>query len=146
MKNEGMMTMENKMNPCKTAIYCRVASTHPNDVGVIDIQLNKLRDFAAQQGFKECAEYLDNGYSRSNLNRPAFVQMEADIGRSKIDTIIVSCINRIARDYFLMEDWISTAKEKGIRLVALDGSHDTPLFFPKMATLLKSRKRLAVKA
>jgi len=48
----------------KTAIYCRVASTHPNDIGTIDLQLNKLRDFAAQQGFEGCIEYSDNGYRK----------------------------------------------------------------------------------
>jgi DNA invertase Pin-like site-specific DNA recombinase len=126
----------------KTAIYCRVASIHPNDVGTIDLQLNKLRDFAAQQGFEGCVEYLDNGYSGNNLCRPAFAQMEADINLGKIDTIIVSCISRIARDYSLMEDWIAKARAKGIHLIALDGSHDPPPAFLEIASLLKGRKRL----
>ncbi|MCL2616163.1 MAG: recombinase family protein [Defluviitaleaceae bacterium] len=85
----------------KVAIYCRVASTHHSDAGAIDIQLVKLRDFAVQQGFGKCREYLDNGYSGNNLNRPAFSKMEADINSGKVDTVIVRCIDRIARDMFL---------------------------------------------
>jgi len=64
--------------------------------------------------------------------------MEAGINLGKIDIIIVSCINRIARDYFLMEEWIAKARAKGIRLIALDGSHDPPVF-PAIAELLKGR-------
>ena len=97
------------------------APTNPDDARTVNVQLDKLRAFAARQGFGDCTEYLDDGYSGNNLNRPAFTQMEEDIALGKIDTIIVSCINRIARDYFLMENWIANAQTKGIRLIALDG-------------------------
>jgi len=33
-----------------------------------------------------------------------------------IDTVIVSCINRITRDVFLLNEWINYSEEKGIRL------------------------------
>ena len=126
----------------KVAIYCRVASTHPSDAGAIDIQLDKLRDFAIQQGFGRCKEYLDNGYSGNNLNRPAFSKMEADINSGKIDTVIVRCIDRIARNMFLMEEWISSSKEKGVRLIALDGSHEPPSFLKEILELMHKKKNV----
>ena len=112
----------------KAAIYCRVASSHPNDAGVIGVQLDRLRSFAKQHGYNVCMEYLDDGYSGNNLNRPAFIQMEADINSGKVDTVIVRCIDRIARDMLIREKWISDSKAKGISVIALDGSHEQPSF------------------
>ena len=120
----------------KVAIYCRVASTSLCDAGKIYKQLAQLRNFAKQRGFDICAEYLDDGFSGNNLNRPAFFQMEADINLGKVDTVIVSCIDRIARNMFIMEKWISDSKEKGVRIIALDGSDVPP------SSLLKSFKHM----
>jgi len=108
----------------KTVIYCRTASIHPNNCLEIFRQRDKLRQFAYEQGYSICEEYLDNGYSGNNLNRPAFAKMEADMTTGKIDTIIVSCVDRIARDYFIREDWLHQLGLMGIRMIAIDGSHE----------------------
>ena len=126
----------------KAAIYCRVASRHPSDAETTYIQLEKLRNFATKQGFKECMEYMDNGYSGSNLNRPAFAQMEADINSGKIDTVIVSCINRIARDVFLLGEWIGDSKAKGVLLIAADCSHEPPPFVLELSELMKVKNKV----
>ena len=105
----------------KTAIYCRAAGTCPSCFGEIAAQRDKLRSFATQQGLEVWMEYSDDGYSGNNLDRPAFLLMEADIGLGKIDTVLVSSTDRIARDMFLMWEWINGANAKGVRLIALDG-------------------------
>jgi len=108
----------------KTVIYCRTASTHPNDCMEIFSQRDKLRQFAYDQGYGICEEYLDDGYSGNNLDRPAFAKMESDMAMGKIDTIIVSCVDRIARDHFIREDWLHQLGLMGIRIIAIDGSHE----------------------
>jgi predicted site-specific integrase-resolvase len=132
------METSTKPQKVKAAIYCRVASTHSSDAGTINVQRDRLREFAKQQGFGACLEYLDNGYSGNNLNRPAFSKMEADIYAGKIDTVIVRCTDRIARDVFLMENWIADVRAKDVRLIALDGSHE---FLPIMFVLSKFGKK-----
>ena len=126
----------------KAAIYCRVASTNQLDAGEIDIQLAKLRDFAKQQGFSNYNEYLDNGYRGNNLNRPSFSKMKTDIDLGEIDTVIVSCISRIARDVFLVEEWISYAKARGIRLIALNNFHEQPLFVDGLIKFMLSKRNV----
>jgi len=127
-----------KLQERKAAIYCRVASSQPNDAGAIGIQLDKLRSFAKEHGYNVFMEYLDDGYSGNNLNRPAFTQMEADINSGKIDTVIVRCIDRIARDMLIREKWISDSNEKGISVIALDGSHEQPSFVEGLLELMQA--------
>jgi len=86
-------------------------------------------------------EYSDDGYSGNNLDRPAFLQMEADIGLGKIDTVIVSRTDRIVRDMFLMGEWISGAKAKGVHLIALDGSHELPFSMSKLLESLRTERK-----
>jgi len=50
--------------------------------------------------------------------------MEADMAAGKIDTILVSCVDRIARDHFIREDWLHQLELMGIRIIAVDGSHE----------------------
>ena len=126
----------------KVAVYCRVASTHQLDNKEIYVQLHKLREYVKQQGFVNCTEYLDNGYSGNNLNRPAFSKMQSDIEQGEIDTVIVSCINRIARDVFLLEEWISYAKARGVRLIALNGFYEQPFFVKAVAEFLQSKREV----
>ena len=57
--------------------------------------------------------YSDDGFSGNNLDRPAFAEMEADMAAEKIDTIIVSCVDRIARDHFIREDLVAPARVDG---------------------------------
>ena len=109
----------------KTAIYCRTASTHPNDFKAIWHQRDKVRVFAHEHGHDVFKIYTDDGYSGNEIdNRPAFAEMEADMAAGKIDTIIVNSIDRIARDHFIREDWLHQLELMGIRIIALDGSHE----------------------
>ena len=110
----------------KTALYCRTASVNPNDSMAIEAQLSKLRMFAEKQGFTKFAEYCDNGYNGLTLDRPAFVQLDADISAEKIDTIIVRSLDRVARNYMLADKWISNLKKRNVKIIAMDGSHDFP--------------------
>ena len=59
------------------------------------------------------------------------------INTGKIDTVIVRYIDRIARDMLIREKWISDSKAKGIRVIALDGSHEQPSFVDDNASHVK---------
>jgi DNA invertase Pin-like site-specific DNA recombinase len=119
-----MFIMDNLKQKPKAALYSRVASSGTEDDRVIDIQCERLCRFAEQQGFAEYIIYRDNGFSGNNFNRPAFVQMEADIQSGKVDTVIVRSIDRIALDIFLCNKWISGLSKYGVKLIAVNGSHE----------------------
>ena len=68
--------------------------------------------------------------------------MQTDIELGEIDTVIVSCINRIARDAFLLEEWRSYAKARGVRLIALEGFHEQPHFTKALAEFLHRKREV----
>ena len=108
----------------KAALYCRIASNNPDDGYAISTQRDTLRSFAMQRGYGVHSEYADIGYPGNTLDRPAFTQMDADIKAGKINTVIVSRIDRIARTYELAVKWISDMEALGVKIIAVDGSHE----------------------
>ena len=131
----------------KVAVYCRVAhSSQINDDAIIS-QRDRLRDYAEQQGFEITAEYLDNGFSGLTLDRPAFTQMESAITAGEINTIFIHSISRIGRNFHIVGKWLNELEGRGVKLIALDGSHMLPAM-PDIAHLVRSQKkgqRLSIK-
>lgn len=44
-------------------------------------------------------EHIDDGYNRTNFNRPAFQKMTDLVKKNEIRTILVKDLSRFARDY-----------------------------------------------
>jgi DNA invertase Pin-like site-specific DNA recombinase len=84
------------MNVPITAIYCRVAC---KDDDVIACQESMLRQYADNHGYGNIKIYADNGFSGTNLDRPAFKRLHEDIASGIIGVVIVKDIARISRNY-----------------------------------------------
>ena len=127
------------MEKIKAAIYCRLANDNPM---IMNNQRKKLRIYATENGHDLVAEYYDSGFSGRTLDRPAFLQMDADITAGKIDTVFVSGISRIGRDFIKVGNWLSDLDKRGAKLIAIDGSHEMPSFINDFyGVFRKSRKR-----
>jgi len=107
------------------AVYIRFAHYNDDEL-LLEHQRTTLRDFAEKQGFDDIREYIDNGYSGSNLDRPAFMQMETDIKAGEVDAVIVRDISRIARNFLLVESWLGGLEAYNVKFIAADGSHEQP--------------------
>ncbi len=71
-------------------------------------------------------EYIDDGYSGSNFNRPSWKQLINDTQEKKIDTIITKDLSRMGRDYISMGQYIDLEfPEKRIRYIAIEDDIDT---------------------
>ncbi len=72
------------------------------------------------------AEYVDDGYSGTNFDRPGFKKMLDDIENKKINMIITKDLSRLGRDYikcgYYLEDYFPT---NNIRYVSLLDNIDT---------------------
>lgn len=56
--------------------------------------------------FGEIKEYIDDGFSGTNFERPAFKRMIEDAKKSVIHTIIVKDLSRLGRDYIGVGDYL----------------------------------------
>ncbi|MEG1559225.1 MAG: recombinase family protein [Bacilli bacterium] len=71
-------------------------------------------------------EYVDDGYSGSNFERPAWKRLLIDISNKKINTIVTKDLSRMGRDYISMGEYIEKIfPERGIRFIALNDDIDT---------------------
>ena len=74
----------------------------------------------------EIAEYIDDGYSGLNFNRPAFQRMIEDAKIGKIDTIIVKDLSRLGRDYIGVGDYLEQIfPVLGVRFIAVNSYYES---------------------
>lgn len=84
----------------KAAIYTRVSTENQAEVefNSCETQESKIRSFIASQNNIEIYKvYSDQGYSGSNIERPALKEMLIDIQYGKIDIVISYKIDRLTR-------------------------------------------------
>jgi len=100
-----------------TAIYARVSTEESAEKGFsIPSQLEACRRRAAEIGAINIVEYVDDGYSGGDLDRPAMNELRNDVKLGKISTVIFYDPDRFARN--LMHQLIVTEEieKAGCRL------------------------------
>lgn len=64
----------------------------------IETQRKILRDFAENNQFRIYREYVDDGWSGTNLERPAFRQLQCDIEAGKVNVVLTKDLSRLGRN------------------------------------------------
>lgn len=83
---------------------------------------NYLSDKPFLQFFRE---YVDDGYTGSNFERPGFIKMMEDIKRQKVNCIIVKDLSRFGRNYIEVGRYIEKKfPAMGIRFIAINDQYD----------------------
>lgn len=90
-------------------------------------QRSLLRDFINQQNDMTFAnEYIDDGYSGANFERPGFQQMMKDAKENKFNCIIVKDLSRLGRNYIETGRYLErTFPMLGIRFIAVNDHYDS---------------------
>ena len=85
-----------------------------------------LVNYVRQNGFNLVEEYIDDGYSGTNFDRPAFKKMIQDIENKKINLVIVKDLSRLGRDHvntgYYMERYFPEHK---VRFISLMEGYDS---------------------
>ena len=104
------------MSKEKTAVYLR--SAHFDDDAITN-QRNAIERYAELNGIRELRYYTDKGVNGVGLDRPALIQLVADVKSRKVDVIIIHSLCRLARGYALMNNIFRVLEEYGVRLVSV---------------------------
>lgn len=71
-------------------------------------------------------EYIDDGYSGTNFERPSFKEMLEDAKKGRIQVIIVKDLSRLGRDYIGVGDYLEQIfPVLGIRFIAVNSNYDS---------------------
>jgi DNA invertase Pin-like site-specific DNA recombinase/ssDNA-binding Zn-finger/Zn-ribbon topoisomerase 1 len=110
------------------ALYLRLsrddgADAESNSIGN---QRDMLTKYAKENGLVPFLEYVDDGHTGTNFDRPAFKRMLADIEAGMVDTVVCKDLSRFGRHNALVamytEIWFP---ERDIRFIAAYDGIDT---------------------
>ena len=92
----------------------------------ISNQREIINSYARKNQFTIVGEYVDDGYSGANFDRPNFKEMIKDSYDKKFDTIIVKDLSRFGRDYIEAGKFIQRIfPENGIRFISVNDNYDS---------------------
>lgn len=80
------------------AIYVRVSTEEQAEQGFsLDAQKERLLAYCKSQGWDDVKIYIDDGYTGTNIERPAMKRMIRHIEQKKIHTVVVYKLDRLSR-------------------------------------------------
>ena len=89
-------------------------------------QKSLLEEFAKQHRLSVYDIYIDDGFSGTNFDRPAFQRMIADIEAKKVNMVITKDLSRLGRDYIMTGHYMERYfPEKRVRYISLLDGIDT---------------------
>lgn len=127
--------MSNKIKKIyHAAIYVRlskedgdVSNAAKAESNSISNQKNLIRDFLKdKEDIEVVSERVDDGYSGSNFERPAFKLMLEDIKKGIVDCVIVKDLSRFGREYIDSGRYIERLfPALGVRFIAINDNYDS---------------------
>lgn len=82
----------------EVALYIRVSTDEQAINGdSLRTQRDELTKYALENGYHIYDIYEDDGFSATNLNRPALQRLLEDVRRGKINRILITKLDRLSR-------------------------------------------------
>lgn len=90
-------------------------------------QKDLIRDYMAHHPeLRECAMKVDDGFTGSNFDRPAFQEMMAEVKAGKINCIVVKDLSRFGRDHLEAGEYLERIFPfLGVRFIAINDNYDS---------------------
>ncbi len=120
------MSKQTQLN--KIGIYMRLSRDDEKASESMSIEHQRiiLTKYVEDNGGTVVDEYVDDGYSGTNFDRPGVKRLLADAQTGRIDTIIVKDLSRFGRNYIQVGQYIDYIfPAYGIRFIALNDNVDT---------------------
>ncbi|MCC8125906.1 MAG: recombinase family protein [Clostridiales bacterium] len=120
------------------ALYLRLSMSdgdlgrdNKDESNSIENQRQLLLNYIEDRDDLECdtREYVDDGYTGTNFERPEFQQMMKDVQSGEIACILVKDLSRLGRDYIGVGDYIEQIFPLlGVRFIAVNNNFDSAKF------------------
>ena len=111
-----------------TALYCRLSQDdgREGESNSIVNQKALLNEYARKNRFKNLQFFVDDGYSGTTFDRPAFREMEKMIENGEIGTVIVKDMSRLGRNYLQVGMYTDIVfPENDVRFIAINDNVDS---------------------
>ena len=111
-----------------TALYLRLSRDDDlqGESGSIATQRQMLTQHCRENHLNIVGEYVDDGWSGTNFDRPNFQRMIDDIEDGKINCVITKDLSRLGRNYILTGQYTDIYfPSKGVRYIALNDGVDS---------------------
>ena len=119
-----------KQQANSAAIYCRLSRDDGGDAesNSIGTQRAMLQRYAKEHGFTVFDEYVDDGWSGTQFDRPELKRMLADIEDGKIGIVLCKDLSRFGRNNALVAYYTEVVfPDNDVRFIAVNDAIDTAL-------------------
>jgi len=99
------------------AIYARVSTSHQEDEGTIQNQIDSLNEHAKTNGYTIVKEYRDDGWSGDTLVRPALDELRNDAKGKLWEGVLIYDPDRLSRRYSYQELVMDELREAGVEVL-----------------------------
>ena len=111
-----------------TALYLRLSRDDElqGESSSITTQRSMLRLYAKEHRLNVIDEYIDDGFSGTNFDRPSFQRMIEDIEAGKINCVVTKDLSRLGRNYIMTGQYTELYfPSHGVRYIAVDDGVDS---------------------
>ena len=112
----------------QAALYIRLSKEDENEGPSESVtnQKSLLDEFVKNNRLSVYDVYIDDGYSGTDFDRPAFQRMIGDIEAGKVNMVITKDLSRLGRDYIMTGHYMERYfPEKRVRYISLLDGSDT---------------------
>ena len=113
---------------CRAALYIRLSKEDESEGPSQSVVNQKalLDGFAREHGIRVYDTYIDDGWSGTSFDRPAFNRMTADIEAKNVNLVITKDLSRLGRDYIMTGHYMERYfPEHRVRYISLLDGIDT---------------------
>lgn len=110
----------------RAAIYARFSSNNQREES-IDAQVRAITEYANKHNYVIVKSYIDEAYSATTDQRPAFLEMINESGDDMFDIILIHKLDRFARNRYDSAIYKRMLQENDVRLISvLENIDDSP--------------------
>jgi DNA invertase Pin-like site-specific DNA recombinase len=116
------------MNTAKlTILYSRLSREDERENESVSIENQKafLEEYATRNDFNNFIHLVDDGWSGTRWDRPAFMQMLDMVESGNVEQICIKDMSRLGRDHLRVGLFLEQLRDKGVRLIAVAENIDT---------------------